>query len=196
MIMGICRCTALELSMMQDQKSLTLRWRSFLEGGSDMVVGPFVHKCGQYCHYGLMLSCSLVIIQDVRPEISNTTLTLISRMGQRACHLQFYIQSRPITPLWIDVTMKPFDCRKDQTQIVDTPLTLRWCSRWRHTNSHSVSNHFAWKSYCYYWQPISRFLVESLVSKASWPLSFWATTILVISAINDVVPSRFGAFSW
>jgi hypothetical protein len=69
------------MSMMQDQKSLTLRWRSFLGGGSDMVVGIFAHKGGQYCHYGLMLSRSLVIIQDARPEMGDTPLTLISRMG-------------------------------------------------------------------------------------------------------------------
>jgi hypothetical protein len=56
-----------------------------------MVVGPFAHKGGQYCHYGLMLSCSLVIIQDARPEIGDTPLTLIFRMGQQACCLPFYI---------------------------------------------------------------------------------------------------------
>jgi len=59
-------------------------------------------------------------------------LTLISPMGQRACHLPFHIESRPITSLWIDVTMQPFDCRKDQTKIVDAPLrlTLKGQSFW------------------------------------------------------------------
>jgi hypothetical protein len=47
-----------------------------------MVVGLFANKGGQYCHCGLMLSCSLVIIQDARPEIGDAPLTLISRMGQ------------------------------------------------------------------------------------------------------------------
>jgi hypothetical protein len=47
-----------------------------------MVVGIFAHKGGQYCHYGLMLSRSLVIIQDARPEIGDAPLTLISWMGQ------------------------------------------------------------------------------------------------------------------
>jgi hypothetical protein len=90
-----------------------------------MVVGLFAYKGGQYCHYGLMLSRSLVIIQDARPEIGDAPLTLISRMGQRACRLPFQIESRPITRFWIDVTMQLFDCRKDQTKIVDAPLTLR-----------------------------------------------------------------------
>jgi len=90
-----------------------------------MVVGVFAHTGGQYCYYGLMLSRSLVIIQDTRPAIGDARLTLISLVGQRACHLPFHIESRPIPCLWIDVTMQLFDCRKDQTKIVDAPLMLR-----------------------------------------------------------------------
>jgi len=90
-----------------------------------MVVGVFPHKGGQYCYYGLMLSRSLVIIQDAKPEISEAPLTFISRMRQPACRLPFHIESRPITRLLINVTMQLFDCRKDQTKIVDAPLMLR-----------------------------------------------------------------------
>jgi len=89
-----------------------------------MVVGIFAHKGGQYCYYGLMLSRSLVIIQDARPEIGDAQLTLSSRMGQRACRLPFHIETRPITHLWIKLTTPLFDCRKDQAKIVDAPLTL------------------------------------------------------------------------
>jgi hypothetical protein len=124
MILGICRCSALELSMMQDQKSLTVRWHSFLRGGSDMVVGSFAHTGGQYSHYSLMLSGSPVIIQDTRLEISDAPLTLIFPMWQLPCRLPCYIDSRPITSHWIEVTMQPFHCRKDQTKIVDAQLTL------------------------------------------------------------------------
>jgi len=99
-----------------------------------MVVGSSAHKGGQYYHYDLMLSRNPVIIQDIRPEISDAPLTLISPMGQLACHLPFYIESRSLTPLWIDVTMQPFDCRKDQTKIVDALLTL---------TLDLVGNHFA-----------------------------------------------------
>jgi hypothetical protein len=128
MIMGVSRCRALELSMMQDKKLLMLHWRSFLGGGSDMVVGLFAHKGGQYCHYGLMLSRSLFIIQDSRPEIGGAPLTLISWMVQRACHFLFHTENQPITCHWIDVTMQLFDCRKDQTKIIDAPLMLHWRS--------------------------------------------------------------------
>jgi hypothetical protein len=89
-----------------------------------MVAGIFAHKGGQYCHYGLMLSRSLVIIQDARPEIGDALWTLISWMGLRACRLPFHIESRPITRLYIYATMQPFDYRKDQTKIADAPLTL------------------------------------------------------------------------
>jgi hypothetical protein len=61
-----------------------------------MVVGIFAHEGGQYCHYGLMLSRSQVIIQDAITEIGDAPLTLISRMGQRACCLLFHNESRPI----------------------------------------------------------------------------------------------------
>jgi hypothetical protein len=71
-----------------------------------------------------MLSRSLVIIQDARQEIGDAPLTLLSRMGQRACRLPFHIESQPITRLEIYVTMQPFDCRKDQTKILDALLTL------------------------------------------------------------------------
>ena len=126
--MGVCGCTSRVLSMMPDQKLLTLSWRWFLAGGSDMVVVLFAHQGGQYCHYGLMLSRSLVIIQDARPEIGDALVTLISRIGQRACRLLFHIQRQPITPLWTDVTMQPFDCWKDQTKVVDALLMLCWRS--------------------------------------------------------------------
>jgi hypothetical protein len=89
-----------------------------------MVVSSFAHKRGQYCHYGLMLLHSPVIIQDARPEIGDAPLTLISPIGQQAYLLPFYIESRPITSLWIHVTRQSFDCQKDQTKILDAPLTL------------------------------------------------------------------------
>jgi len=76
MIMEVCCCTALELSMMRDQKLLTLRWRSLLGGGSNMVMGICAHKGGQHCHYGLMLSRSLVSIQVARPDIGDALLML------------------------------------------------------------------------------------------------------------------------
>jgi len=84
----------------------------------------FSHKGGQYCHYGLIQPRSPVVIQDAWPEIGDTPLMLISPMGQGAGPFPFNIETRPITSLWIGVTMQPFDCSKNQTKIFDTPLTL------------------------------------------------------------------------
>jgi hypothetical protein len=91
MIMGVCRYRALELSKMPDKNSLTLHRRSFLVGGSDIVSGLCAHIGGQYYDDGLMLSRSPVIIQNALPEIGDALLTLISRMGQQAYLLAFYI---------------------------------------------------------------------------------------------------------
>jgi hypothetical protein len=78
-----------------------------------VVVGPFALKGSQNCNYRLMLMRSLVFIQDATAEIGGAPVKFISRMGQRACRLPFYIYSQPITALWIDATMEPSDCRKD-----------------------------------------------------------------------------------
>jgi len=56
-----------------------------------MVMGLCAHNGGQHCRNGLMLSCSLVMIQVARPDISDTPLTLICRMGQQASCTAFCI---------------------------------------------------------------------------------------------------------
>jgi len=91
LVMGVCRCTALELSKMQNQKWLTLHGNALFGGGSDIDAGLCAHEGSQYCDYGLMLSPSPVNILDAGPEIGDALLMLISRMGQRACRLPFYI---------------------------------------------------------------------------------------------------------
>jgi len=64
-----------------------------------MVVGSLAHTGGQYSYYSLMLSGSPVIIQDTRLEINDAPLTFIFPMGQLACRLPCYIDSRPIPSL-------------------------------------------------------------------------------------------------
>jgi len=87
MIMGVCLCTALELSKMQNQKWLTLHGRSFLKGGSDIVACLLADKGDEHHEYSPILLRSPAIIQDARLEIGDAMLTLSSRMGQRACPL-------------------------------------------------------------------------------------------------------------
>jgi hypothetical protein len=62
--------------------------------------------------------------QRCKTKYGDSPLMLIAPMGKRACLLPFYIQSRPVTLLWIDVTMQPVDWRKDLSKIVETPLTF------------------------------------------------------------------------
>jgi len=62
---------------MQDKKSLTLWWRSCLDGGSDIVSVTFAHNDSQYFDYGLMSLHSPLIIQDARPQVIDAPLTLI-----------------------------------------------------------------------------------------------------------------------
>jgi hypothetical protein len=102
-------------TMMQWQKSVTLCWRWCLAGSSDIVSSIFAHKGCQYYYYGKMPLHSQVIIQDVRPDIIDDPLTLISMTGQCACGLPFSLLSRPIFLLWMDSTMQPGDCWMDLT---------------------------------------------------------------------------------
>jgi len=64
---------------MQDQKSLTLGWRSFLGGGSDITTSILAHKGGRYIDYGLMPMHSALSVHDARPKIVDALLTLIFR---------------------------------------------------------------------------------------------------------------------
>jgi len=63
--------------MVQDQKSLTLRWRSFLGSGSDILAATLSPKGGQISDYSLISSHSCSIIQDEWTQIVDAPLTLI-----------------------------------------------------------------------------------------------------------------------
>jgi len=60
-IMSDSNCPSFGLSKMQDKKSLTLRWRSFLGYGNEHFTCPFNHKHVQYIHFVRMRpSCPLI----------------------------------------------------------------------------------------------------------------------------------------
>jgi len=67
---------------MQDHKVMTLSWRSYSGGTSDIIGTIYANIGGESCNYVWMLLNSQVIMQDVRPKISDAPYTLISRMGQ------------------------------------------------------------------------------------------------------------------
>ena len=53
-----------------------------------------------------------LIIGLTRPKIVNTSLMIISRIGQQACPYAFCLYKLQIQSLWKDVTMQLFVCRK------------------------------------------------------------------------------------
>jgi len=77
LMMGLRLSVASRLSMMQDQKLLTLCWRSFLRGGSHIVTSVSAHTGGRYIDYGLVSMHSALSVPDARPKIIDAPLTLI-----------------------------------------------------------------------------------------------------------------------
>jgi len=173
------------------KKSLTIHWRSFLGSGSHIVSSIFAHIGGQYFHFGLYLLHSPVMAQDARPEIVDAPFMLISRMGQCVCHFLFYLQRQWILPLWKDVTMQPFDCRKRKTK-----------NRWRSVVAHlkDILKVIGCSTIvCKIDQVIigSQYMVSLYIHlhpKASWLVNFWSNTIISIWAMNEGSPSWFSAF--
>jgi len=134
---------------------------------------------------------SAVIIQHARAKIIDAPWRLISRMGQWACQFPFYLQSWPILPLWKDVTMQPFDCRKGKTKncwhSIDAHLhdilTVIGCSTIaRKMHIVSINSQYI---VCMY---------NHLHPKALRPLCFWATTTHDSWAMNGIAASLYSPF--
>ena len=138
---------------------------------------------------------SPVIIQDVRQEIVDALLTLISMTGQGACGLPFYLLSRLKLLLWMDATMQPCDCWIGMT-------INYWCSIdahfWTHLRDLLTVIGCSTISHKMHTAPIgSQYTVSMnwyLNPRSSRHLSFWATTIHGIYMINEVAASHFNAF--
>jgi hypothetical protein len=74
--MDKCCSTAVGLYKVQHTKSLTLCWRSFSAWGCDHVAITFAQNSCQYDDYGYLPYQSPWIIQDAKPKIVDTLLTL------------------------------------------------------------------------------------------------------------------------
>jgi hypothetical protein len=81
--------------MMQDQKSLTLGSRSYLEGSSDIIPRSLAYKRSQYFHDGMTPLHSDSIIHDVTPKNVDVRLMLMFRRRIRYhwWHLYTYLRS-------------------------------------------------------------------------------------------------------
>jgi len=189
-----CR-TALAFSKMQGQKSLMLRWRSFLGHRSDVVATSCVSKGGRYCDYGLISSRSPLDFPwcnaKNRWHSIDALLTLIFRMWQRAYSLPFSLLCRPIHSLWNDMTLPPIDCRMCKTvncwHSVDAHFTH---SETAFVHPIIVRNH----SYTHYWHSILRLHELSFASMSFITSQFLISAIHAIWVRNDVALSHSRAF--
>jgi hypothetical protein len=68
---------ALWLTMMQDQKSLTLSWLSFSWSGRECIAFFVAYKRGQYIQYTSKWPSLQLITWFIRPKIVDTPLALI-----------------------------------------------------------------------------------------------------------------------
>jgi len=138
---------------------------------------------------------SPIIIQDARPQIVDTMVTLISMMGQGACRLPLYLLRWPILLLWMDVTMQHFDCWMGKT-------VNHWCSVHTHHRAHlndiltvigcSTIVHKMHTVFIGFQYTVST--NYHLHPRAMRPFSLWATTVQIIWMMNKVGPLCFSAF--
>jgi len=82
-LIEVCNHVPLRLPKMRNLESLMLSCRSFSRWGREHVTSSFAYKGGQYGRYDYQQPMATPITQDVTPEIIDTLLMLISRMGQR-----------------------------------------------------------------------------------------------------------------
>ena len=74
----VCNLSQLWLPKMQNQKLLTLRWRSFSSWGREHVAFSLSYKGGQYSIYDGLQPFTTLITNDAKPKIIDTLLMLIS----------------------------------------------------------------------------------------------------------------------
>ena len=80
---------ASELPESQEQESLMLRWHTYSEWGRECVALSVAWKASQYHIYEWPQPIATQISNDARPNIIDTPLTLIFRMGQGSCGFFF-----------------------------------------------------------------------------------------------------------
>jgi len=73
---------------LQDQKSLTVRWRSFLECGKDHVSFLFTYYVSQYIQFGRLWLCSPCIGENASLKIVDAPLMLTIKKYQQSLYAQ------------------------------------------------------------------------------------------------------------
>jgi len=108
-----------------DQKSLTLRWRTFSWWGREGIAIFFAYEGRQKYLYDWLQPIGGVISQDSSPKIVDAPLTHIFMMGQGGyCNL-FCLWRPPKIPLWLTTTYWRCDFPERMTT-----------NRWRSVDAH------------------------------------------------------------
>jgi len=126
----VCNHAPLSLPKLRDLKSLSLIWRWFSRWGRERVTSAFAYTGGQCICYDHLHPMPTLIIQDARPRIVDTPLTLISRMGQGAFVYIFWAQRRPVHQKKKHTTTKCQSFRKRHAILLDTPGDLTSASKY------------------------------------------------------------------
>ena len=92
-----------------DQKSFTIRWRSFSQCGREGIAYCFADKGGQKFLYDWLQRIGCVISLETWPKIVDAALTFILTMVQGGyCYLFCQSRQRKI-PLWLRITYRRCD---------------------------------------------------------------------------------------
>jgi len=89
--MDACDQEPLILPQMQNQKSLTLHWRSSSEWGREHVTMFLAYKGSQYLVYDYLQPVAPQITQDTLPTIIDAPFTLIFKMAHGVFHFVFWL---------------------------------------------------------------------------------------------------------
>jgi len=95
---------ASQTTYLHDQKSLTLRWRSFPAWGCYHIAFSFAYKRGRYVSYGQQRAHRLPINSLTNPKVVEAPLSLIFRMMLLLCRCLFCLLRLAIHWLWITVS--------------------------------------------------------------------------------------------
>jgi hypothetical protein len=156
------RHTALWLTMMEGQQSLTLCWRWFWRWGRKHFTFTFAYEGSQKSVYDNVQPIAPQITHDSRPIIIETPLTLIFMMGQGGSCKLCCLWRQPKIPLWLTTTYWRCDFPEHMTK-----------NHWRSIDAHfamavsTICNHLIWHSpsFTLFWLPFWHFHLLS-----SWSL--------------------------
>jgi len=158
----MCNLLPRRLSMIPNQQSLTLRWRSFSWWGREGIAICFAYKGRQKFLSDWLQPIRGVISQDTWPKIVDALFRLIFMMGQGAYCSLFCLERQPKIRFWLRTTYRRCDFRGSMTK-----------NRWRSVDAHfamavsTICIQLIWHSpsFTLFWLPFWCFHLHS-----SWSL--------------------------